>query len=135
MVGSFGSLPVYAIGVGATFLLLVQGVRWLEWTPFWRLFHGMGHASMQLLVLHGWLLVSVYMVAAAFLPRIDHPAYYAAVALSTLVLNVGAYYLLRRPVSRFVRWCHLAGRKAVWHGVPPLRRAVRQARTLSARMS
>jgi hypothetical protein len=113
MVGSYGFMPLYLVQE----LLAVLGLLWLARmaasTAIGSALAWVGRRSIQLLVLHGWVIVSVYAVAAFIAPLLTSAWMFLAVFAGNVLLHVMLYKLLERLLSRFLLACSRASRKLV----------------------
>lgn len=102
MVGQYGAAPVYVVQQLAfiTFLWWVSA-RLPQGLPA-RVARYFGTAPLQFLILHGFLLVSLYPAASRGLPKFESGFLFVAVFSSVIVVHAIAFQLLKRPLDRFV---------------------------------
>ncbi len=108
MVGQYGAAPVYLLQQLAfiTFLWWVSG-RFPKKLPS-RVARYFGRAPLQLLILHGFVLVSLYPLAARGLPRFENGYLFFSVLSSVIVVHVIAFHSLKGLLDRFVILCSKA---------------------------
>jgi hypothetical protein len=112
-VGGYGFVPLFFTQE----LLAVFGLLWLAGlltaTPVAHALAWVGRRSLQLLVLHGWVILSSYWLAAYIaLPSAGAWLFLAVFAANTL-LHVVLYNLLAKPLGAFFLACSAGSRKLV----------------------
>jgi hypothetical protein len=122
MVGSYGFMPLYFLQEG----IAVVGLLWLSQAAatlsVGRFLAYVGRHSMPLLLLHGWLILSLYGLVAYVLPRQAGTWLFVAIFAVNTVLHLMLYRLLQTPLDRFIALCSAASRRltmwlrAVLHG-------------------
>jgi fucose 4-O-acetylase-like acetyltransferase len=113
MVGGWGFLPLYA----AQEVLAVIGLLWLAGvlaqTPLAHVLAWVGRRSLPLLVLHGWVILATYGLAAYIAaPALGAWLFLAVFAANTL-LHVLLYQLLAKPLGIFFTACSATSRRLV----------------------
>ena len=109
MVGSYGFLPVYILQELCVFL----GVLWAAQSmpaliaKFGQYF---GRASLQFLLLHGWLIVTLYPVLASFMPPRHEFLVLAAIAIFGPIIHAGVFYYTETYLNRVLAFCFESGR-------------------------
>jgi hypothetical protein len=113
MVGEYGYLPAYVIYIvlGFLFLQWLSGV--LTATRPGRVFKFFGKGSLQILLLHGWVLLTLYGPLLARLPRWNEPWFYLLIAGVNMALHAGLYALFRRPLNAILRFDFALARRLV----------------------
>lgn len=113
MVGNFGFMPLYFVGE----LLAVFGLLWLAWlmalTPLGNALAWIGRRSIQLLVLHGWVILSAYGLAAFISVPSAGAGLFLAVFVANTLLHVLLYKILAKPLGGFFMACSAASRRLV----------------------
>ncbi len=109
MVGSYGSLPVFIIEEFGVFL----GVLWAAQslpaaiTKIGRYF---GRASLQFLLLHGWLVVTILPVIFFFLPVKDELLAVAVICILNPPVHALIFHYTERYLNRVLAFCFESGR-------------------------
>lgn len=113
MVGEYGYLPAFAIYIVLAFLFLhwLSGV--LTATLPGRAFKFFGKGSLQILLLHGWVLLTLYAPLLAHLPRWNELWFYLVIACVNMALHAGLYFSFRRPLNAIVRFDFALARRVV----------------------
>ena len=111
MVGGYGFMPLYFLQEG----IAVIGLLWLSQSAatlsVGRFLAYVGRHSMPLLLLHGWLILSLYGFVAYVLPRGAGAWLFVAIFAINTVLHLALYRLLRTPLDRFIALCSAASRR------------------------
>jgi fucose 4-O-acetylase-like acetyltransferase len=128
IVGGYGFWPLYA----AQEALAVVGLLWLAGlltqTPLAGALAWVGRRSLQLLVLHGWVILSAYgVIAFIAVPSAGAWLFIAVFAANTLV-HVVLYKMFAKPLGLFFSACSASSRRWVTAA-----RAARRRMALSAR--
>ncbi len=111
--GSYGVLPLYlAQEVAALFGLLWLAQRLAE-RPLGRLLGFIGHRSLQLLLLHGWVLLTFYGLMSHAPLRSAGPWLFVLLFALNVLLHLALYRVLRTPLDRFVALCARTSRRLV----------------------
>lgn len=105
MVGQYGFLPILLLHE----LLFFVFVLWISQASRPRLLVGgvsfIGQASLQLLLLHGWLMITFYSLVLYVLPPGNNPWIGWVLMPIMPFLHVGVYLLFKGPLDRFVAIC------------------------------
>jgi hypothetical protein len=111
MVGSYGSLPVYLAAEMLFFIFLLWGAQLRR--PIWpsHVARYFGRFSLQFLLMHGWLLVTIepYLADNYFPPNPGKKIILAAFVLGPVV-HAAAFFVLAKPLNWVVARCFLAAR-------------------------
>ncbi len=113
MVGSFGFMPLYLVQELLALLALLWLARLAAMTPIGSALSWVGRRSIQLLVLHGWVILSAYAVTAFVAPLLTSAWIFLAVFAGNTLLHVVLYKLFEKPLARFLLACSMASRKLV----------------------
>jgi hypothetical protein len=113
MVGEYGYLPAYAIYIVLGFLFLQWLSAVLTATSAGRAFKFFGKSSLQILLLHGWVLLTLYGPLLARLPRWNEPWFYLVIAAANMAVHASLYLLLRRPLNAVLRFGFALARRSV----------------------
>ncbi len=101
MVGQFGSLPVFLMQEALFGLFLVAAASWT--IPFvTRTARFFGVPSLQILILHGWIIASLFPVLGYLLPHRENIALLGLLFLAGPAFHAAFYLLLRRPLNWIV---------------------------------
>jgi fucose 4-O-acetylase-like acetyltransferase len=110
MVGGYGFMPLYFAQEGVA----VIGLLWLSQAaaalPVGRFLAYVGRRSLPLLVLHGWVILSLYGLAAYAVPRSAGVWLFVAIVIVNTALHLALYRLLTTPLDRFVALCSATSR-------------------------
>jgi hypothetical protein len=113
MVGGYGFAPLYF----AQEVLAVFGLLWLAGllttTTLSHALAWVGRRSLQLLVLHGWVILSAYALASFISAHAVGPWIFLAVFAANTLLHVLLYKVLAKPLGAFFVTCSAASRKLV----------------------
>lgn len=113
MVGEFGSAPVYFVQQGLAVIFLLWLSQQAAASPAKRLLAYMGRHSIQLLVLHGWVILSFYGLMYYLLPRSVGAWVFVAIFAINVALHLALYRLLASPLSGCLALCTAASRRMV----------------------
>jgi peptidoglycan/LPS O-acetylase OafA/YrhL len=113
IVGGYGFWPLYA----AQEALAVVGLLWLAWllaqTSLAHALAWVGRRSLQLLVLHGWVILSAYgVIAFIAVPSAGAWLFVAVFAANTL-LHLVLYKIFAKPLGLFFSACSASSRRLV----------------------
>lgn len=113
MVGQYGFLPIYLVQEVAfiTFLLWVSKVT-TGYTAG-RLATYFGRPSLQMLLLHGWVLVALYPAAAQGLPKQESLFLFISIISTIIIAHGFLYELLGRALDMFLAGCTRLSRTIV----------------------
>jgi hypothetical protein len=113
MVGGYGFMPLYF----AQEVVAVFGLLWLAGlltrTPLARALAWVGRRSLQLLVLHGWIVLSVYGLAALVAAPSSGAWLFPAVFAANTLLHVLLYTVFSKPLGVFFMACSATSRRLV----------------------
>jgi len=101
MLGQYGSLPVFLAQEALFALFLTTAAGWDLWfiTRPARFF---GVASLQILILHGWVITTLFSVLGYLLPHRESVALLVLLFFTGPALHAALYLLLRRPLNWLV---------------------------------
>jgi hypothetical protein len=112
-VGGYGSTPVFLVQE----LLTLVGLLWLSRimaiTPIGAALAWFGRRSLKLLVLHGWIILGVYGVAAYVWVDYFSVWFFIAVFAGYTLLHFLLYELVNRPLNRFMLACSTTSRRLI----------------------
>lgn len=113
MVGQYGFLPVYLVQEVAfiTFLLWVSAVTTGHTAG--RLATYFGRPSLQMLLLHGWVLVALYPAAARGLPEQESLFLFIAIISAIIIVHGFLYEILGGALDMFLAGCTRLSRMIV----------------------
>lgn len=128
MVGLWGSLPVFLVQAAA-FCLFLLWVSQLQVPPLSTIATTIGTRSLQLLVVHGWVMAATFPFLSAYTPARENFALLLAIFVIGPCIYLGLYLLLRWPVDRAIAACMAIARWISLLGAPKsvVRRAVMSA--------
>lgn len=109
MVGAYGSLPVFIIEQIGVFLGILWAAQSLP-AMIRRIGQYFGRASLQFLLLHGWLIVTLYPVIANFLPAKGN--FWVLVGFFVLgpAVHAVVFNYTERYLNRVLAFCFESGR-------------------------
>jgi hypothetical protein len=111
IVGGYGFLPLYAAQEVAALVGLLWLAGLLARTPLAHALAWVCHRSLPLLVLHGWVILSVYgLVVSIVVPSMGAWLLLAVFAANT-ALHLLLYRLLAKPLGLFFSACSATSRK------------------------
>jgi hypothetical protein len=113
MVGEFGSIPVYFVQQGLALIFLLWLSQQAAASPAKRLLATIGRQSIQLLVLHGWVILSFYGLMYYLLPRSAGAWVFVAIFAINVALHLALYRLLASPLNGCLGLCSTASRRLV----------------------
>jgi hypothetical protein len=113
MVGEFGSMPVYFVQQGLAVIFLLWLSQQIAASPAKRLLAYIGRHSIQLLVLHGWVILSFYGLTYYLLPRSVGAWVFVAIFAINVALHLALYRLLASPLGRCLAMCSAASHRLV----------------------
>jgi hypothetical protein len=113
MVGEFGSMPVYFLQQGLAVIFLLWLSQQAAVSPAKRLLAYIGRHSIQLLVLHGWVILSFYGLMYYVLPRSAGAWLFVAIFAINVALHLALYRLLALPLSAGLALCSAASHRLV----------------------
>jgi hypothetical protein len=100
MIGQYGSILVYV----PQQLMFIMFLLWISQrssrTPPGSTARYFGRASLPILLLHGWVLLTIYPGMLAAMPREETPFLYIAIFSSGLVVHAFLYTILARPLEK-----------------------------------
>jgi hypothetical protein len=98
MVGQYGSLPVFLMQEALFGLFLVAAAGWT--VPFiTRTARFFGVPSLQILILHGWIIASLFPVLGYVLPHHENIALLVLLFFAGPAIHAAFYLLLRLPLN------------------------------------
>ncbi|MBM4201100.1 MAG: hypothetical protein FJ189_07425 [Gammaproteobacteria bacterium] len=129
MVGGYGFMPLYFLGEFLFFFGLLWVSRLIAATPIAGFLVYVGRRSIKLLLLHGWVILSIYGVAAYLPPTWRGVPLFLGIFAANTLLHVLLYEILNKPLDRFILACSITSRRliAIAEGV------IRFARPLPSR--
>jgi hypothetical protein len=112
MVGGYGFMPLYFLQEG----IAVIGLLWLSQRAAAlpavnRLLAYVGRHSMPMLLLHGWVILSLFGLIAVVLPRSGGVWLFVAIFAVNTVVHLALYRLLQTPLARFIALCSAASHR------------------------
>ncbi len=113
MGGEFGSMPVYFVQQGLAVIFLLWLSQQAAASPAKRLLAYIGRHAIQLLVLHGWVILSFYGLTYYVLPRSVGAWVFVAIFAINVALHLALYRLLASPLSGCLALCSAASRRLV----------------------
>jgi peptidoglycan/LPS O-acetylase OafA/YrhL len=112
-IGGQGVMPLYLVQELLTLIGLLWLSRVMAMTPLARALAWFGRRSLKLLVLHGWVILSFYGLAAHVLLESSSAWLFAAVFAGYTLLHFLLYEIVNRPLNRFMLACSQASRRLV----------------------
>ena len=109
MVGAYGFLPVYIIEQFCLFLAILWMAQAMP-AFMGRIAQYFGRASLQFLLLHGWLIVTLFPVIANFLPLKGNILILAAIYLLNPPIHATIFYFTEGYLNRILAFCFQCGR-------------------------
>lgn len=107
-VGGYGFMPLYFAQEFAAVFGLLWLARLLSMTALAKTLAWIGRRSLQLLVLHGWVILSAYGLAGAIPLQSAGAWLFVAVLVANTMLHVLLYKLLSKPLGAFFMACSAA---------------------------
>ena len=102
MVGQYGLPPVYFTGVIFSFVFLFWFAQVTEATAIGRGLRYFGRASLQFLLLHGWVIVVVYPPLSLILPQRQSIALFFLLFFGNMALHAALYQILKKPLNKLI---------------------------------
>lgn len=100
MIGQYGSIVLYVPQQILFVLFLLWIAQRSSRSPFFgATAHYFGRASLPILLLHGWVLLTLYPGMLGALPRVETPFLYISIFSSALVVHAFLYAVLSRPLD------------------------------------
>ncbi len=110
MVGAYGFAPLYFVQAGVALVGLLWLMQAAAALPLGRLLAYVGRRSMPLLVLHGWLILSLYGFAPYLLPRWAGVWMFLVIFAVNTALHLVLYRRLATLLDRFIALCSATSR-------------------------
>jgi hypothetical protein len=110
-IGRWGWAPVFLLQTAMALIGLLWLSQMVSALPLGRFLAWLGRRSIPMLVLHSWVVVSIYGVIGFAQLHSAGPALFAVLFLVNALLHVALYRLLRRPLDHFVALCAGASRR------------------------
>jgi hypothetical protein len=112
MVGAYGFLPVYIIAELGFFLFML----WAAQSPpsvIGKVGRYFGRASLQFLLLHGWILVTIAPLIASFYPSSGYLAVPVLILVGTPLLHAFIFRYTEPYLNRVLAFCFSSGRAVI----------------------
>lgn len=117
MVGQYGALPVFFVQEAAFCLFLLWAsqlqVRWVSTAAL-----AIGTRSLQLLVVHGWVIAATFPFLSSLMPQHENPGLLIAMFILGPCVYLALYRLLRWPIDRAIAACLAVARWISLLGAP-----------------
>jgi hypothetical protein len=110
MVGAYGFAPLFYAQEGVALLGLLWLMQAAAALPLGRFLAYVGRRSMPLLVLHGWLILSLYGLAPYLLPRWAGVWMFLVIFAVNTALHLVLYRRLATLLDRFIALCSATSR-------------------------
>jgi hypothetical protein len=111
MVGEFGSMPAYFAQQGLAVIFLLWLSQQAAASHAARLLAYIGRQSIQLLMLHGWVILSFYGLMYYLLPRSVGAWVFVAIFALNVALHLALLRLLASPLGACLGWCSAASHR------------------------
>lgn len=121
-VGETGSLPFLILYLAFAYCVLAYMAAALAGSRLGRPIRQCGRHSMLLLLMHGWLLVTIYPLVIPLLPNHEHWVTYVGLILVVPPLHWYLFVLLRRPLSACYKFAKYISRVIVNMGAAAAKR-------------
>jgi hypothetical protein len=109
MVGGYGFLPVYILAELGFFLFMLWAAQSSP-AMFGKVGRYFGRASLQFLLLHGWILVTIAPLIASFYPARGYLAVLVLILVGTPLLHAFIFRFTEPYLNRVLAFCFSTGR-------------------------
>jgi len=116
LVGEMGLPPLLYLCLGFGYCLLAYASAALVGSWLGRAIRPFGRNSLRFLLMHGWVLVTIYPLAVQFFPHREHWLAYIGLALILPPAHWLLFLLMRRPLSACLKLANQLSQKIVYIG-------------------